>query len=118
MGRTLRCSNPADDGADFRQAHGLDDKFVALYAGAHGMSNDLDVVLDAAKIIQSTTISAKELRTLSRQIQIVLLGDGKEKAALQRRASEMGLANLIFLPSVPKNEMSLCLPGQTHASPF
>jgi len=102
---------PTDGGVDFRRAHGFDDKFVALYAGAHGMSNDLDVILDAAKIIQSMTISAEELRTLSRQIQIVLLGDGKEKAALQRRASEMGLTNLIFLPSVPKNEMPIVLAG-------
>ena len=102
---------PADNGADFRQSHGLDDKFVALYAGAHGMSNDLDVVLDAAKIIQSFAISANELRTLSRKIQIVLLGDGKEKAALQRRSLEMGLTNLTFLPSVPKHEMPIVLAG-------
>ena len=58
--------NPLDDGVAFRQAHKLNDKFVALYAGAHGMSNDLDVVLDAAKIIQSMTISGKGFRTLSR----------------------------------------------------
>jgi glycosyltransferase involved in cell wall biosynthesis len=103
--------NPADDGAYFRQAHGLDDKFVALYAGAHGMSNDLDVVLDAAKIIQSTALPAKEPRRMSRPIQIVLLGDGKEKAALQLRASEMGLTNLTFLPSVPKHEMPIVLAG-------
>ena len=102
---------PADNGLTFRHSHGLDDMFVALYAGAHGMSNDLDVVLDAAKIIQSSTFSTEELRTLSRKIQIVLLGDGKEKAALQRRASEMGLTNLTFLPSVPKNEMPIVLAG-------
>jgi glycosyltransferase involved in cell wall biosynthesis len=102
---------PADNGAEFRQSHGLDDKFVALYAGAHGMSNDLDVVLDAAKIILSSTISTEELRTLTRKIQIVLLGDGKEKAALQRSASEMGLTNLTFLPSVPKHEMPIVLAG-------
>ena len=103
--------NPANDGADFRKAHGLDDKFVALYAGAHGMSNDLDIVLDAAIIIQSTALPAKELRKISRPIQIVLLGDGKEKAALQRRASEMGLTNLTFLPSIPKHEMPTVLAG-------
>ena len=32
-----------------------------LYAGAHGMSNDLDVVLDAAKILQDMTISSTDL---------------------------------------------------------
>ena len=103
--------NPADDGAAFRHAHGLDDKFVALYAGAHGMSNDLDVVLDAAKLIQIQTTSALESPTLNRQIQIVFLGDGKEKIALQKRAVTMGLNKVIFLPSVPKNEMSRVLAG-------
>src|SRR5581483_1013926 len=28
--------DPANAGADFRRAHHLEDKFVALYAGAHG----------------------------------------------------------------------------------
>ena len=75
------------------------------------MSNDLDVVLDAAIIIQSTALPAKEVRGISRPIQIVLLGDGKEKVALQRRASEMGLTNLTFLPSIPKHEMPTVLAG-------
>jgi glycosyltransferase involved in cell wall biosynthesis len=90
--------DPANDGADFRRAHGLEDKFVALYAGAHGMSNDLDVVLDAAKILAD-----------EKKIQIVLLGDGKEKPALQARTREMGLTNVTFVDSIPKSETTLAL---------
>ena len=86
--------DPASTGADFRRAHGLKDKFVALYAGAHGMSNDLDVVLDAAKLLAGET-----------KIQIVLLGDGKEKPALQARARGLNLTNVTFVDSVPKSEM-------------
>ncbi len=86
--------DPAKSGADFRSSHSLNDKFVALYAGAHGMSNDLDVVLDAAQFLQDTP-----------NVQIVLLGDGKEKANLQARADEMKLENVSFIPSVPKSEM-------------
>jgi glycosyltransferase involved in cell wall biosynthesis len=37
------------------------------------------------------------------------LGDGKEKINLQARASEMGLDNIYFIPSVPKDEMSSAL---------
>jgi glycosyltransferase involved in cell wall biosynthesis len=43
--------NPSVNGNAFRQANGLGDKFIALYAGAHGLSNDLGVVLEAAKIL-------------------------------------------------------------------
>lgn len=91
--------DPNDDGAVFRRSHQLEDKFVALYAGAHGMSNDLDVVLESARLLADTNI------------QIVLLGDGKEKANLQTRASEMKLTKVKFLPSVPKTEMAHALAG-------
>lgn len=70
--------DPNDDGAAFRQSHHLQDKFVALYAGAHGMSNDLDVLLNAAELLAD-----------AKNIQIVLLGDGKEKSALIARAEKM-----------------------------
>jgi len=89
--------DPTGDGADFRQSHNLGNRFVALYAGAHGMSNDLGVVLEAAKMLEDT------------DIQIVLLGDGKEKANLQARANELGLANVTFAPSVPKSEIPSAL---------
>ncbi len=85
--------DPSDEGASFRTRYLLTDKFVALYAGAHGMSNDLGVVLAAAKLLEGTNI------------QIVLLGDGKEKANLQAQADAMGLTNVTFAPSVPKSEM-------------
>ena len=92
--------DPHDDGSAFRRDHNLQDKFVAMYAGAFGMSNDLGVVLDCARILSN-----------SPEIQIVLLGDGKEKPALQARAEELKLFNVTFLPSVPKSEMPHALAG-------
>ncbi len=83
--------DPADDGAAFRHAQGLEDQFVVLYAGAHGLSNDLNVVLDAAALLKDNPA-----------IRIVLLGDGKEKSRLMARAAELGLTNVLFLPPVPK----------------
>jgi glycosyltransferase involved in cell wall biosynthesis len=85
--------DPSDDGAAFRRAHGLDDRYLVLYAGAHGLSNDLDVVLQAAAQLSGESA------------QIVLLGDGKEKPALLRRAHEMALKNVIFLSSIPKTRV-------------
>ncbi len=91
--------DPNAAGESFRAAHHLQDKFVALYAGAHGMSNDLQVVLESAGLLAD------------KNIQIVLLGDGKEKSALMARANEMKLTNVTFLPSVPKTEMANVLAG-------
>lgn len=92
--------DPDDDGAVFRQSNQLTDKFVALYAGAHGMSNDLNIVLDAAGLLAD-----------EKNIQIVLIGDGKEKPALLTQAEKMNLSNVTFLPSVPKTEMAAALAG-------
>jgi len=71
---------------------------VVLYAGAHGMSNDLGVVLDAADHLKSNT-----------SIKIVLLGSGKEKPQLMEQAQKRGLTNLLFLPPVPKDQMGTAL---------
>jgi glycosyltransferase involved in cell wall biosynthesis len=93
--------DPADTGASFRTDHLLTDKFVILYAGAHGMSNDLGVVLEAASLLARTRP----------RVQIVFLGDGKEKAHLEEQAKRLNLTNVLFLPPVPKNEMALALAG-------
>ncbi len=92
--------DPSDSGATFRQSNALNNKFIALYAGAHGMSNDLNVILDSASLLADM-----------KNIQIVLLGDGKEKPALMTQAKEMKLSNVTFLPSVPKTEMASALAG-------
>ncbi len=92
--------NPDDDGTEFRLAHQLGDKFVAMYAGAHGMSNDLGVILETASRLADIP-----------EIQIVLVGDGKEKPALQAQAEKLNLKNVTFLPSVPKSDMAKTLAG-------
>jgi glycosyltransferase involved in cell wall biosynthesis len=92
--------DPAGDGEAFRSAQQLEAKFVVMYAGAHGMSNDLGVVLGAAYQLADRP-----------QVQIVLVGDGKEKPALVRLAAKMGLTNVSFLPPVPKSGMAGTLAG-------
>lgn len=93
-GADLNMFHPQWDGATFRQEYNLEDKFIALYAGAHGMSNDLDVVLEAAALLKDRP-----------EIVIVLLGDGKEKPRLMAKAAAMELPNVYFLPPFPKKEM-------------
>jgi glycosyltransferase involved in cell wall biosynthesis len=92
--------NPLDNGQTFRQKNLLTNKFVVLYAGAHGISNDLTVALDAAKLLEN-----------EKRIQFVFLGDGKEKENLIAYAKELGLENVTFLPPVPKTGMAMALAG-------
>lgn len=92
--------NPADEGASFRTRYLLANQFIALYAGAHGLSNDLGVVLQAAQQLKDS------------HIHIVLVGDGKEKPHLQAQAHAMKLTNLTFVSAVPKAE----IPGALAAA--
>jgi glycosyltransferase involved in cell wall biosynthesis len=72
----------------------LNHDFVVMYAGAHGISNDLGVLLDAADRLRG-----------EREIKIVLIGDGREKSTLMQMATERGMENILFLPAIPKIEM-------------
>ncbi len=78
----------------FRQQNDLVGKFVVLYAGAHGLSNDLVTVLEAARRLKE-----------HKEIAFVFVGDGKDKPALQARARQDCLDNTRFLPPVSKVEM-------------
>ncbi len=84
--------------ASFRVRHGLEGKFVALYTGAHGLSNHLETVLQAAGALRHDP-----------RIRFVLVGDGKEKPRLTAEAARMGLENVLFLPAVPKEEVPAVL---------
>ncbi len=81
-------------GDRLRSHYGLEGKYVVLYAGAHGISNDLGTVL----------LAADQLKKYS-DIQIVFVGDGKEKPALIEMSARLGLSNVTFLDAVKKNEM-------------
>ncbi len=72
----------------------VDGKFIVLYAGAHGMSNDLNIVLDAAYQLRE-----------NKMIHFVFVGDGKEKTKLMNYAGQLKLENVTWIASVPKEEM-------------
>ena len=75
---------------------------VAIFSGAHGIANGLDAVLDAAQVLK------KRERN---DIKLVLIGDGKLKPNLQKRATEEGLDNCLFLDRLPKMELANLLQG-------
>lgn len=90
--------DPDETGEGFRKTHHLENKFIVLYAGAHGISNDLGVVLRAAAITRGEP-----------EIAYVFVGDGKEKDNLIRQAVDENLPNAVFTPSVAKEEMNKVL---------
>ncbi|MCY2930925.1 MAG: glycosyltransferase family 4 protein [Planctomycetota bacterium] len=76
---------------DFRRQHNLGDKMLAIFTGAHGWSNGLDYVLDAAERLKHRN-----------DIAILFLGEGREKARLKQVAQDKGLTNVLFLDAVAK----------------
>jgi glycosyltransferase involved in cell wall biosynthesis len=87
---------PDETDEEFRATRGLDGKFVALYSGAMGASNGVYQLADAAAVLKQR---GDEL------VQIVLVGDGSERPALERRVAKEGLDNVLLLPAQPREAM-------------
>lgn len=86
------------DGVETWRPPGVGDMdMMAIFAGAHGIANGLDAVLDVALVLK--------LRNRD-DIKLVLVGDGKLKRQLQQRAKEMHLDNVIFHPLVNKTQLA------------
>lgn len=77
---------------------GLTDSFVAGYIGTHGMAHGLDTILDAAALLKT--------RDEGKDVRILMLGDGAQRAAIERRAAAEGIDNVVFVPSVPKEQVA------------
>jgi colanic acid biosynthesis glycosyl transferase WcaI len=75
----------------FAREHGLADRFVLMHSGNVGLSQNLDVLIEAADRLRS-----KERLT------IAIVGDGSKRAALEAMAASRGLTNVRFLPYQPK----------------
>lgn len=88
---------PLAKDAQLTASLGLAGKFVAGYIGTHGMAHALETLLDAALLLQKMPAAEN--------IRIVLLGHGARKADLMAKADAMGLRNVLFLDSVPKDQV-------------
>jgi glycosyltransferase involved in cell wall biosynthesis len=75
--------------------YGLETKKYALYAGNIGKVNNVEWMLEAAKLLTE----AKSV------IKIVFIGDGQLKSYVERRKESESFDNLVFLPLMPKTEL-------------
>jgi glycosyltransferase involved in cell wall biosynthesis len=89
---------PVKDENGFRAAAGMGRKFVVMYSGNMGLSQPLDVVLQAAESLRYRP-----------EIQFLLVGDGVAKQRLQDDAEKRHLQNVRFLPYQPREELACSL---------
>jgi len=78
---------------ELRESFG--DKFVVMYAGNIGLSQGLDLVVDAAQRLRNDD-----------RLLFALVGNGASKPALQRRVQALGLTNVVFLPYQSQEKLS------------
>jgi colanic acid biosynthesis glycosyl transferase WcaI len=74
----------------FSRRHNLHNRFVVMYAGNIGLSQGLETLLQAARILQDLA-----------NLQILIVGNGSAKQSLEIQAQAMGLTNVEFLPFQP-----------------
>jgi len=86
---------PASRDNDFSRAHGLGDRFVLMHSGNVGMSQNLDVLIEAASRLVSKD-----------KLVIAIVGDGSRRPALETEVARRGLSNVRFLPYQPKSQLS------------
>lgn len=85
-----------------RYEGGLSEPFTVMYLGAHGKVNALEVILDAAEVLQHQTRD---------NIKFVFVGNGPEKPRLIELSSKRCLKNVAFHAFVPKNKISSVMEG-------
>jgi colanic acid biosynthesis glycosyl transferase WcaI len=85
--------NDSHDLAAVSSEYGWDGKFVVMHAGNMGLSQNLGMYAEVARAL-------RDLEDLV----IVFVGDGPARESLLREAAASELANLQFLPRVPKPE--------------
>lgn len=86
---------PINKDNDFSREHGLNDKFVVLYAGNVGLTQGLEILVSVAK-----TFAGEE------HIQFLVVGDGAGKVRLERDVSGSGLTNIRLLPFQPVHRVN------------
>lgn len=84
--------SPMEKDMSFLNKLGLEQKFIVLYIGAHGISQGLETLINVAYNIRENKI-----------IHFLFVGDGAQKNELKRQASMLKLQNITFVKSQPKH---------------
>ena len=71
----------------FRSQYKLGDSLIVSFAGTMGYSQDLDIILDTAKLFGD-----------DKNVIFILVGDGAQKDRLEKKAEKQNLENVMFIP--------------------
>ena len=96
-GTDLEVYSPREKNEELLARFGLKEKFVVSYIGTVGMACGLEVVLDAAEMLNKETDM--------RNVVFVVVGDGAHREKLEKEASDRGLKNVVFTGRQPKTSM-------------
>ncbi len=88
-------------GDNLRQQLGLGGRFVAIYAGIHGIAQGLETVLYAAERLRADA-----------HVHFLFIGDGPSKQSLVQLAEALRLPNVTMLESQPRET----IPGYLSAA--
>jgi glycosyltransferase involved in cell wall biosynthesis len=85
---------PEPDDPSVRAELGWGDRFVVMYAGAHGRANAIGQLVETAALLRDRP-----------DILIACVGDGPERRRHEERARSEGLTNILFAGPQPKERM-------------
>ncbi|QCO01349.1 glycosyltransferase WbuB [Azospirillum argentinense] len=85
-----RADNP------FRREHGLGDRFTVAYSGNMGLAHPMAPLLDAAALLARS----------DPDIAILLIGEGRRRAAVAEAVERRGLTNVQVLPLQPPDRLA------------
>jgi len=81
-------------GATLRADLGLNDAFLVLYAGIHGIAQSLETVVETARLLRNDA-----------GIRFLFVGEGPVKAKIVALTEQHGLKNVLFHPEVPRERV-------------
>lgn len=82
------------ENSQWRSTLGADGKVLALYIGAHGISQALTTIVDAAAVVESE------------DVHFALIGDGADRQRVLDHREKLGVSNVTMRTSVPRGEVS------------
>lgn len=81
----------------FRAEHGGPGQFIVQYSGRMARTHNVEPILEAAALLRGKPVLFQ------------FIGDGAKKEKLRRRATELALDNVVFLPYQPREDLASVL---------